>query len=447
MSTNAISYSSIWKLTLPIIISGVTQNIVAVIDTLFLSQLGKVELGAAGNGALFYYLIITMGMGISTGSQIMIAKANGAKNYTSIGAIIEQSLYIFLPLAVFIFIGLQLFYPTFATTISQSNEIAASATTFVSFRAYGVLFAFLNFLFIAFFVATKKTNVLFYSSIVVAIVNIGLDYGLIFGNLGFPQWGVKGAAIASVVAELASILFFVIYAIKHVNFKQYHFQINFQIHRKLIQKILGISTPIAFQNFLTFGSWFIFFSIIEQLGEDELAISHVIRSIYMLMMIPLLGFSTSTNTLVSNLIGAGKQELVLRLIGRTLILALLSSGAVVVITTLFGTEIVAFYQLEQQLVPHTLSTLTVINYVLFFFTIAFVLFNAVVGTGKTRVSLFIEAINITIYLTAAFTLVNYFSPSIEQVWCVEFFYFTFLSLMSFAYLKYGKWRAINELED
>ncbi len=441
--SNSITYSSIWKLTLPIIISGVTQNIVTVIDTLFLSQLGKVELGAAGNGALFYYLIITIGMGVSTGGQIMIAKANGAKNYTSIGVIIEQSLYIFLPLAVFIFLGLQLLYPTLAATISQSEQIAEAATTFVSYRSYGVLFAFLNFLFIAFFVATKKTTVLFYSSIVVAIVNIGLDYGLIFGNFGMPQIGIKGAAIASVIAELSSVIFFIFHAIKFVDFKRYNFQLNFRIHSHLIQKILAVSIPIILQNILTFGSWFIFFSIIEQLGEDELAISHVIRSIYMLMMIPLLGFSTSTNTLVSNLIGAQKQELILKLIGRILILALLSSGAVVIITTLFGAEIVAFYQLEQQLVPHTLSTLTVINYVLFFFTIAFVLFNAVVGTGKTKVSLLIEAINISIYLSAASILVHYFSPTIEQVWCVEFFYFTFLGLMSLGYLKYGKWRGGN----
>lgn len=438
--SNSISYSSIWKLTLPIIISGVTQNIVTVIDTLFLSQLGKVELGAAGNGALFYYLIITIGMGISTGGQILIAKANGAKNYSSIGNIIEQSFYIIIPLALFIFLGLQLAYPTLATTISQSELVAEAAITFVNFRSYGVLFAFINFLFIAFFIATKKTNVLFYSSIVVAIVNITLDYGLIFGNIGLPELGIKGAAIASVLAELSSVIFFIIYAYKKVNFKQYNFQINFRFHSKLTKQILSISTPIIFQNILTFGSWFVFFSIIEQLGENELAISHVIRSIYMLMMIPLLGFSTSTNTLVSNLIGAGKEGLILKLISRILILALLSSGIVVVFTTLFGADLVAFYQLEQELVPHTLSTLSIINFVLFFFTIAFVLFNAVVGTGKTKVSLLIETINITIYLSAAFVLVNYFSPTIEQVWCVEFFYFTFLGLMSFLYLRLGKWK-------
>ena len=437
---NSISYSSIWKLTLPIIISGVTQNIVTVIDTLFLSQMGKVELGAAGNGALFYFLIVTIGMGISTGGQIMIGKVNGAKNYKPIGAIVEQSLYIFFPLAFILFLGFQFLYPALATLISQSNTIAEAAIEFVTYRSYGVLFAFINFLFISFYVATKNTNALFYSSICVAVTDIGLDYGLIFGNFGMPQLGIKGAAIASVIAELSAVLFFVFYTIKNINFEQYNFKLSFRLQLPLVKSILSVSTPIMIQNFLTFGSWFIFFSIIVQLGENELAISHVIRSIYMIMMIPLLGFSTSTNTLVSNLIGEGKQQLILKLIGRILILSLISSGLVVVVTALFGNEIVRFYQLEEILIAPTLSTLTVINGVLFFFTVAFVLFNAIIGTGKTRISLLIETINITIYLSAAFLLVNYFSPTIEQVWCVEFFYFTFLAIMSFGYLKFGKWK-------
>jgi Na+-driven multidrug efflux pump len=303
-----------------------------------------------------------------------------------------------------------------------------------------VLFAFINFLFIAFYVATKNTNALFYSSICVAVTNVGLDYSLIFGNFGMPQLGVKGAAIASVIAEFSAVLFFIFYSIRNINFEQYDFKISFRLQPKLIKSILSVSSPIMIQNFLTFGSWFIFFSIIEQLGENELAISHVIRSIYMIMMIPLLGFSTSTNTLVSNLIGEGKQQLILKLVGRIIILAIASSGFVVILTALFGNDIVRFYQLEEALVTPTLSTLTVVNGVLFFFTIAFVLFNAVVGTGKTRVSLLIETINITIYLSAAFILVNYFSPTIEQVWCVEFIYFSFLALMSFGYLRFGKWR-------
>ena len=405
---SSISYSSIWKLTIPIIISGVTQNIVTVIDTLFLSQLGQVAIGAAGNGVLFYFLIVTMGMGISTGSQLLIGNANGAKDYKSIGKIIEQSLYLFLPLSFILFLGFQYGYPIIANNISQSENVAESAITFVTYRSYGVLFAFINFLFIAFYVATKNTKALFYSSLCVASTNIALDYGLIFGNFGMPELGIKGAAIASVVAEFSGITFFIFYTIKNIDLGYYNFKFSYKVDPSIFKSVLSISSPIILQNLLTFGSWFVFFSIIEQLGEEELAISHVIRSIYMIMMIPLLGFSTSTNALISNLIGQRRNDIIFLLIKRMLILTLLSSGIVVVFTSLFGYEIIKFYQLKESLVNSTLSTLTIINDVLFFFSVAFILFNAVVGTGKTKVSLLIEFINICIYLSAAFILVNFF---------------------------------------
>lgn len=440
----SISYSSIWKLTLPIIISGVTQNIVTVIDTLFLSQLGKVAIGAAGNGVLFYFLVITVGMGISTGGQLLIGNANGAKEHKSIGKIVEQCFYIFLPLSFILFLGFQFCYPIIANTISQSEKVAEAAISFVTYRSYGVLFAFINFLFIAFFVATKNTKVLFYSSISVAVTNIGLDYALIFGHFGLPELGIKGAAIASVIAEFSGVIFFIIYTIKNIDVRFYNFKFTYKIDASVFKSVLSISIPIMLQNLLTFGSWFVFFSIIEQLGENELAISHVIRSIYMIMMIPLLGFSTSTNALVSNLIGEKRIDLIFKLIKRMLILTLLSSGVVVIFTSLFGSDIIYFYQLEESLVKSTVSTLSIINYVLFFFSVAFILFNTVVGIGKTRISLLIEFINICIYLSTAFVLVNFFNPTIEQVWCVEFFYFTFLALMSFLYLRFGKWTTQNK---
>ncbi len=183
------------------------------------------------------------------------------------------------------------------------------------------------------------------------------------------------------------------------------------------------------------------FSIIEQIGEDELAISHVIRSIYMIMMIPLLGFSTAVGSLVSNLLGENKEYLILKLISKTLILTLLSSSVVVLFTTLFKTQIVGFYHLPNTLEQGTIATLKVINFSLFFFSIAFVLFNSIVGLGKTKASLIIEIVNITLYLSSAIIWVKYYSPTVDQIWYTEFVYFFFLALMSFLYLKFGNWKS------
>jgi Na+-driven multidrug efflux pump len=183
--------------------------------------------------------------------------------------------------------------------------------------------------------------------------------------------------------------------------------------------------------------------IIEKLGEKELAISHIIRSIYMVLMIPLFGFSSATNTLVSNLIGQGNQHLVLTLIKKVILLSLLSTGIVLLFNLFFPKEMIGFYTNDSSLIIDSLPTLNVISFTMFFFAVAFILFNGVSGTGNTRTSLLIEAITISIYLVATYYIAIVLQSSLPLVWCSEFIYFTLLGLLSFVYLKWGNWKKVD----
>ncbi len=87
----SISYRSIFLLALPIIISGISQNIVTVVDTAFLGALGIAELGAAGNMGILYLLMLTIGMGYTNGAQIIIARRNGESNFDKIDCIDDVS--------------------------------------------------------------------------------------------------------------------------------------------------------------------------------------------------------------------------------------------------------------------------------------------------------------------------------------------------------------------
>ena len=194
------------------------------------------------------------------------------------------------------------------------------------------------------------------------------------------------------------------------------------------------------QNFLSLSSWFIFFMIIEKIGEDELAVSHIVRSIYMVLMIPLFGLSNATNTLVSNLIGQGKERKdVLSLISKSMVLAVCCTLVVLVLNIVVPEKIISLYTSDVSLIASTLDTLVVINFTMFFFCIAFIYFNGVTGTGNTRISLLIEFITIIVYLMATYYIAIVLNASLPIVWCSELIYFSMLGIMSFIYLKWGKW--------
>ena len=235
----------------------------------------------------------------------------------------------------------------------------------------------------------------------------------------------------------------VVYTHKNAFVKQFQLFKFKTINWEIINKITKVGSPIMLQNFLAISSWFIFFMIIEKLGEKELAISHIIRSIYMVLMIPLFGFSSATNTLVSNLIGQKREYKVMTLIKRVLVLSLGSTMVIGMFSIFFGKEIIGFYTPDINLINDSIPTLRVINLTMFFFCIAFILFNAVSGTGNTRVSLLIEATTISIYLIAAYFIAIKFEAALPIVWCSEFIYFGLLGLFSLWYLKKGDWRKLK----
>ncbi len=438
-----ISYKNIWKVALPIIISGVAQNVVTVTDTMFLGRLGNIELGAAGNAGIFYFLLVLSGLGFTTGAQIIIGRRNGEQNFTQIGKVFDHCVYFIIPLSILLFVFVKLFSPSLMESITRSKNILNSAIDFLSYRIYGLFFAFLLGVFIAFYVGTTKTRILIYVTLIMMIVNVFLDYSLIFGNFGFPELGIKGAALASVISEICALTFLVLFTLKKVDLNKYGlFQFS-KFDKSILKRITRVGGPVMLQNFLSISSWFIFFMIIEKLGERELAISHIIRSIYMVLMIPLFGFSSATNTLVSNLIGQGNQENVLTLVKRVTLLSLACTSFVLLFNLFLPTQMISFYTTDSSLIQETIKTLNVISGTMFSFSIAFILFNGVSGTGNTRTALLIEFITISIYLIATYYIAMVLQSSLPMVWCSEFIYFGLLGSMSFVYLKWGNWGKVN----
>jgi Na+-driven multidrug efflux pump len=194
------------------------------------------------------------------------------------------------------------------------------------------------------------------------------------------------------------------------------------------------------QNTLALGSWFIFFMILEKLGESELAVSHIIRSLYMVLIIPLMGLNVATSTLVSNLIGAGKSAYIGDLLKKIILLCLAFTTVLLGLIWIAPEQVILLYTNDVSLVSLSISTLKIISMTIYFFCVASILFNGVLGTGNTKVTMAMEFINILIYLTTTYYMTVILQLRLELVWCSEFIYFSVLGIMAFWYLKKGNWK-------
>ncbi|HOH85057.1 MAG TPA: MATE family efflux transporter, partial [Bacteroidales bacterium] len=245
------SNKAIWALTYPIILSLFAENIINVTDTIFLARVGEAELGASAIGGTFYVLLFIIGLGFSIGTQIIISRRIGENKEGEVGSVFEISVMFLMIAAVLVFLATQLFFDPLFSRILSSGEILAKTELYVKWRVWGVFFTYIGCVFRAFYTGLFKTKFLLANSLVLAAVNVLFAYVLIFGKFGFPQMGIEGAAIATVIAEGASVLFYLLVTLKFVDLKKYRLFQPKKYDLKVIRTILDVSGFIILQNVLS----------------------------------------------------------------------------------------------------------------------------------------------------------------------------------------------------
>lgn len=441
MTKTSVKYREIWLIAYPIILGSVAQNLLNVTDTAFLGRVGMIALGAGAIGGIFYFTSVMLSWGFGIGTQIIIARRRGEGALSEIGRTFQHGFFFQIPLALALFSVMQFFAGDILRHIIQSEDVYASTVEFIRYRSYGIFFASINMLFRGFYVGIARTKVITYTTTVMASVNIIMDYLLIFGKFGFPEMGISGAALASVIAEFSALLFFISYTLFKLNGKAYNLYHFAPFDKTLYNRIILLALPIMFQNFFSMAAWLVFFLFVEKLGEQALAVSNIIRSFYIVLMIPMWGFSSATNTLVSSLIGQGKRDEVLSLILKIVRLCFFMVLFMVLLGTLFPVWALRIYTNDPGLIAASLPALYVVNLAAIMLAVAFVFFSGVSGTGKTQISFLIEIIVIIVYLAYTYMVADYFRMDVHFVWMAEYIYAILLGSLSFLYIRGGKWQS------
>ena len=440
MENTAYTYKQIGKIAYPIFLTMLVQNLIQVIDTAFLGHVGEIELGASAIGGIYYIAIFTVAFGFSTGAQILIGRRNGEKNYNQIGEIFLFGTVFLWIIALFIFCFTRWSSGLILAKMLHSPNVLKASIEYLDWRIGGLFFASINVMFRAFFIGIIRTKVLTFNAIFMALTNVFFDYALIFGKWVFPEMGISGAALASVISEAVSTLFFITYLFASVDLKKYGFIGIILKNFYVVKNILNVSLALMIQNFLSLSTWLLFFLAIESMGETYLAISNIIRSFYMIFGIQVFALSSTSSTLVSNTIGAGKSGEVIALIWKIARLTLSISLALALVLFLFPEPILRIYTSNPELIRASIPSLHIILFVLLTLSVGNVFFQSISGTGNTRSALMIESFTLVIYVVWIWLTAIHLKASLAVCWIAEWIYAFLLGLLSFLYFRYAKWK-------
>ena len=194
------------------------------------------------------------------------------------------------------------------------------------------------------------------------------------------------------------------------------------------------------QSILFPSQWFLFFIAIEHLGERSLAIANIMRSINTCFFMVIFAFADTASSMVSNLLGSGKDKSEIRLAYRRAIkLTYLIGIPFLLLSALFPTVLLQIYTNNEDLVQAALPTTYVMLVGYFLSAPGLVLFNAVSGTGNTNQSMRIMLMTIAVYVVYVVIMVMYFKVDVAVAWTSEYIYGGMLLLLSYFYLKNRDW--------
>ena len=438
----SISTKEIWRIAVPIMIGNLAQTLITFTDTAFLGHLGVIALGSSMMAGMYYFVFTTMAMGLAIGIQIIIARRFGAKEYNKIGSIFQHGAASILIFGLLLFAIMRIFSGSLLDFIIESDGIYTGAMEYIGFRQFGIVFVCFNYLFRALYTGLSNTKVITYSTIIMAAVNIILDYCLIFGKFGFPEMGIGGAALASLIAEVTVTTFFFVYTYIKLGKREYELFKPHGYDKELAGNIVRIATPTMFQKLFSFTTWFIFFILVEKMGEEAIGISSIARSVYMILFIPVFGFLATSNTLTSRIIGAGHADEVMATLFKIIFNCILCCIPLILVCVFFPTAVMSIYTDDMALASAAIPSIFVICGAIIFQALGAVSFEAVSGTGKTNAALWLEFGILLLYIAYIWMLTN-ITTHVEWVWTCEYIYGGLLAIVSILYIKFANWKKLK----
>ena len=440
------TYGEIWRIAYPLIIGNIAHTLIAVADTAFMGRVGQTEQATIGYISMFYVIMFMIGYAYTKGTQILIARKEGEGNSEQVGVIVDNALYILSALALVIFVIVLLFSVQLLDIFIKSESVLAASCDFLDYRIYGLFFTFSGSVFLAYYSGIGRTLILPYAVGIMAALNIGLNYVLIFGKLGFPEMGIAGAGLASTISEAVALIIMLVWIFYRKLHRKHGLFKCKKLNLPIISVMSDLSLPLVAQHLIGLGAWFVFFTLIEKMGEKELAISNVVKMIYMFFSIPTYGLATSTNTVISNIVGQRWTKGVYPALNRILIVSLIFSVASAIIIFIFPELLLKVFSEDSLLIQDSIMPLYVAGIAILIYSAATVVFNCIVSIGSTKVSLIIETCGIFFYLLFVLWAFKIAHASLTVVWMSEWFYWILIALFSIAFLKSSNWQKKFQIE-
>ena len=445
-------YREVLVIAIPLILSTATWSIQHFVDRMFLTWYSPETIAAAMPAGMLNFSIISIFMGTAGYVSTFVAQYYGAGRFYRIGPALWQGIYISLVGGLVLLCVIPLAEPTFRL-IGHSPEIQKHEVIYFQILCLGGGAYIGSYALSGFFSGRGKTWPVMWVNAATTAVNLVLDYALIFGHWGFPELGIRGAAIATVAAGVFSLLVFFILLFAGGNDRIYHTKKGWRLEKDLLGRLLRFGFPSGVQFFLEIGAFTGFVLVVGRLGTASLAATNIAFNINTLAFMPMIGCGIAISVLVGQYLGAQKPDIAQSAVYSGFHLTFFYMASIAVAYVLLPDLFVAPF--AHQADPEGFAEIYGYSVVLLRFVAVYCLFDtmniifcsAIKGAGDTRyVMIMTTVLSVFILVIPVYLTVEVLEAGLMVAWVFATAYVISLGVTFYLRFLGGKWMLMRVIE-
>jgi len=454
------------KLSYPVVLSNLSRVLMSVFDVAMVGHLGVSALAATGMGGMMLWGALSLVLGIRTSVQTVTSRRLGQKKNSEIGEAFRNGILMAtvygLPMSVVGWLWAKDIIPFFI-----NDKIATPlAVDYVSIVFIGLLFSAYSFVFQGFYTGIERTKVHLSVTIASNLINLYLNVGLIYGSIGvsrffsevapqlsafsflwnwtyFPALGVKGAAIATLIASVWMAIHYAFYLFSGSIKKQY-FIFVLSFNKKMFFRQISLAAPQGFQEMFIALGWSMFYKITGMIGLVELATTQILFTIMHASFMPALGVGQACSTLVSKYMGEKKILEAEASIKESLRLAEYIMGTMGITFILFPDFYLSIFTNDFKIIRMGKFGLRMLGAVQFLDAIGFVLWFALTGAGNTLFPALVESALVWIVVVfGGYIFCIVLGMGFKVLWILFPVYMALFASIMIWKIKKGDWKNIE----
>jgi MATE family multidrug resistance protein len=445
-------YREVLAVAVPLILSTATWSVQHFVDRMFLAWYSPEAIAASLPAGMLHFSMVSIFMGTAGYVSTFVAQYFGAGRYERIGPALWQGIYMSLIGGFLIMFAIPFAEPIFSL-VGHSLPVQANEVVYFKILCLGAGPYIASFALSGFYSGRGRTWPVMWVNLFTTAVNLVLDYALIFGHWGFPELGIGGAGIATVIAGVFSLaVFLALLAVGNTN-HTFHTLKGWRPDGDLFVRLLRYGFPSGVQFFLEMTGFTGFILIVGRLGIASLAATNIAFNINTLAFMPMVGCGIAISVLVGQYLGANKPDLAQTAaysgFHMTLGYMITIGAAYVLLPDIF---IAPFARHSD---PRSFPEIYRYSVVLLRFVAVYSIFDAmniifcsaIKGAGDTRYVMIVTVIlSFFVLIIPVYIAVEILNVGLMISWVLATAYATLLGLVFFQRFRGGKWKTMRVIE-